>query len=365
MEEAVNEERVSYAGKRVYIGIDVHRAFFVASCVSEGVVVKRCRMPPQSAAVISLITKYFPEAEVKTCYEAGFSGFWLHRELHAAGVSNIVVHAASIEVAANDRVKTDKRDSLKMAEQLSAGRLRGIRVPAVAEERRRLLTRTREQLMRAKRRVQIQIRMRLHQFGMFPAEIERVIRLADVEELLTGMDGELQISISCVYSQWKHLIEQVKELDSEISVQGETDPLIAIYRSVPGIGPLTAHILSSELGDMSQFTNERALFSFTGLTPGEYSSGKSVHRGCISRQGSARLRHVLVEAAWKAIRKDTVLKEFFERIAVKSGKKRAIVAVARKLIGRVRAAVRAHAQYEVGHQKAADVSCGVKEPTIT
>jgi len=353
MEEAMNGERVSFANKRVYIGIDVHRAFFVASCVSEGVILKRCCMPAQSEAVISLITKYFPEAEVKTCYEAGYSGFWLHRELEAAGISNIVVHAASIAVAANDRVKTDKRDSLKMAEQLSTGRLKGIRVPSIKEERRRLLTRTREQLMRAKKRVQVQIRMRLHQFGMFPAGIERVIRLADVEELLTGIDGELQLSISCLYDQWKHIAEQIRVLEKKIGTQALSDPLVAIYRSVPGIGPLTAHILSSEFGDMSQFKNERAIFSFTGLTPGEYSSGNNVHRGRISRQGSTRLRHILVEAAWKAIRKDSVLREFFDRIAVKSGKKRAIVAVARKLIGRVRAAVRAQIQYEVGHKKAA------------
>lgn len=118
----MNGERVSYALKRVYIGLDVHRAFFVASCVCDAVVVKRMRMPPRSEAVISLIRKYFPDSEVRTCYESGYSGFWLHRELCAAGVSNIVVHAASIEVAANDRVKTDKRDSLNMAYQLAAGR---------------------------------------------------------------------------------------------------------------------------------------------------------------------------------------------------------------------------------------------------
>lgn len=349
----MNRERVSFAGKRVYIGLDVHRGFFVASCVSEGEVVKRCRMAAKSQAVISFIGKYFPESEVKTCYEAGYSGFWLHRELEASGISNIVVHAASIEVAANDRVKTDKRDSLKMATQLSAGRLKGIRIPTIEEEQRRLLTRTREQLMRAKRRVQVQIRMRMHQFGLFPEDIERVIRLKDVEELLTKIDGDLQFSIACLYEEWKHILSQVQKLDKELHAQAKEDPLEAIYRSVPGIGPLIARVLSSELGDMSQFRNERALFSFTGLTPGEYSSGKEVHRGHISRQGSSRLRHMLVEAAWKAIRKDEVLKEFFERIAKKAGKKRAIVAVARKLIGRVRAAFRAQTMYEVGHKQAA------------
>ena len=117
----MSKEHVSYAEKRVYIGIDVHRAFFVASCVCEGVVVKRCRMPSKSAAVLALITKYFPGSIVMTCYEAGYSGFWLHRELTSAGISNIVVHAAHVEIESN-RVKTDKRDSQKLAEQLFAGR---------------------------------------------------------------------------------------------------------------------------------------------------------------------------------------------------------------------------------------------------
>ena len=346
-------DRVSYAGRRVYIGIDVHRAFFVASCMCDGVVVKRCRMPATAESVISFVEKFFAEAEVRTCYEAGFSGFWLHRALEAAGISNIVVHAASIEVAANDRVKTDKRDSLKMAEQLSSGRLRGIRIPSVEEERRRLVTRTREQLLKARQRVQIQIRMRLHQFGIFPREIERPLRLKDVEELLVGLDGVLQSTIGTLYTQWKQLAEQIKSLESEMRHEAKTDPLIALYRSVPGVGPLTSQILARELGDMSQFKNERALFRFTGLTPGEYSSGLKVHRGSISRQGSARLRHVLVESAWVAIKKDEVLREVFVRISARSNKKRAIVAVARKLIGRIRAALKAQKQYEVGHKKAA------------
>ena len=110
--------------------------------------------------------------------QAGYSGFWLHRKLVAAGIDCIVVHAASIEVSARDTVKTDKRDSLKIAQQLAAGRLRGVRVPTQEQEqqRRRLLTRTRDQLMNKKRRVMVQIRMRLHYFGLFPAGIQRRIK---------------------------------------------------------------------------------------------------------------------------------------------------------------------------------------------
>ncbi len=167
------------------------------------------------------------------------------------------------------------------------------------------------------------------------------------------MTGDLRLSISYLYEEWVHLASQVRELDKQLAHRSQKDPLDIIYRSVPGIGRLIARVLTSELGDMSQFPNERALFSFTGLTPGEYSSGDKVYRGHISRQGSSRLRHMLVEAAWKAIRKDKVLKEFFERIAKKSGKKRAIVAVARKLVGRIRAALRASTSYELAYKKVA------------
>jgi transposase len=333
--------------------LDVHRSFFVASCVCEGEVVKRCRLGPSSEAVISLISKYFPDCEVKTCYEAGYSGFWLHRELETAGVSNIVIHAASVEVAANNRVKTAKRDSLKLATQLAAGRLQGIRVPSREEGSRRLLARTREQLMRAKRRAQVQIRMRLHQFGMFPEEITGAIRLKDVEAILEHLAGELKLAIEVLYKQWLSVAGEIKELDKHLAEQAKHDPLEAIYRSVPGIGSLTARVLSTELGDMSPFRNVRALYSFTGLTPSEHSSGEKTYRGHISRPGSSRLRHLLVEASWKAMSKDEALAEFFMNLAKRTGKKRAIVAVARKLIGKVRAAVRDSKLYEVQYKEVA------------
>jgi transposase len=196
--------------------------------------------------------------------------------------------------------------------------------------------------------------MRLHQFGLLPASIERALQPKDVEALLGKMTSvNLKLSIEFLYSQWLYLAAKVKELDKYLVVQAKSDPFAAVYLCTPGIGPLISRVLSNELGDMSQFPNERALFSFTGLTPGEHSSGDRICRGHISRQVSARLRYVLVEAAWKAIKQDKVLAEQFERLAARCGKKRAIVAVARKLIGRIRAAFKAHKLYEVGYKKAA------------
>ena len=111
--------------------------------------------------------------------------------------------------------------------------------------------------------------------------------------------------------EWRQTLARIKEINRQLAKQAKADLLEAVYRSVPGVGRLISRIMSAELGDMSQFPNERALFSFTGLTPSEYSSGGHVRRGHISRQDNTRLRHMLVEAAWKAVRKDPVIQEYY------------------------------------------------------
>lgn len=335
--------------------MDVHRDFFMLSAVCKGVAVKRCRIAPRGEAVLNFIVKYFQGAQVRTCYEAGYSGFWLHRYLVGNGVDNIMVNPASVEIESGNRVKTDKIDSLKLALQLEANRLRGIHVPSEEQEQRRLLTRTREQLMSARTRVRMQIRMKLHLYGLFPLEHRGVINQKLVEKILSEqiVSNELKSTIQIQLSQWNSLNAELKAIHKQLKQQASKDPNEKVYRSIPGIGFLVARVLSNELGDMSQFRNERALFSFTGLTPGEYSSGNKIRRGHISRRGSSRLRHVLTEAAWKAIRKDPSMQRAFESIAARRGKLRAIVAMARKLVGRARAIFNTHSSYELDYKKAA------------
>ena len=138
--------------------------------------------------------------------------------------------------------------------------------------------------------------------------------------------------------------------------QAKEDPNDSTYRSVPGVGPLSTRILSNELGDMSQFQNERQLFSYTGLTPSEYSSGENIRKGHITRQGNSRVRAILIEVAWRAIGKDTALATSFERLFPHTGKKRAIVAVARKLIGRIRAAFQQGETYRIDYQGLSNIA---------
>jgi transposase len=325
-----------YSGKRVFVGIDVHKKTNVIAAYCEGDLVKKWSSPACPESIADQLTRFFHGAEVHSAYEAGFSGFRFHRVLVTAGIHNIVVHAASVEIRSNDRVKTDKRDAKKIAEQLAAGRLRSIYIPTEEEERRRSLSRGREQVVERRKSIGNQIKMKLHYLGIgIPNEKKMSESLLKYIETLVLAD-EHRFAMNELIDAWRQESKRIKRFDSELDRQAGKDPLEKIYRSTPGIGSISARTLSNELGDMSRFDNERQLFSASGLTPGEYSSGEHVRRGHISQQGSPRLRGMLTEVAWRAISNDTGLKAFYLRVARRRDSKRAIIAVARKILGRLR-----------------------------
>ena len=342
--------RNSYIGQDIFVGIDVHKkTYYVVARVNQEIV-KKWTAPASPQKLGEQLLKFFGEGRIHTAYEAGFSGFALHRKLVSLGIDNIVVHAAGIEIAVNNRVKTDKRDATKLATLLEAKRLKGIHVPSEREENQRLLTRTREQLVQDRTRVKNKIRMKFHQLGLIDYDENHSMTHKLVKEILIlDVSRELIVAIQAYWRIWKSLDQEIRNIEKELKKQAETDPNEPTYRSVPGVGNISARILSNELGNMSQFPNEGQLFSYTGLTPCEFSSGEAIRRGHISKQGNSRLRAILVEIAWRAIKKDSALEEFFNRLYPRTGKTRAIVAVARKLIGKIRAAFKKKEFYQIGY----------------
>jgi transposase len=346
----MTDQRRSYAEQHVYVGIDVHKDTYTVTCLHHKCIVKRATVQADPAGLAASLPRWFPGATLLSAYEAGFSAFVLHRALTQAGITNIVVNPASIAVAANAKVKTDRRDAKKLAFDLADGRLRGIYVPTEQEELSRLLPRTRAQSVEHRARVARQIKAKLHQFGLIAPTSRRLIThryLREIETWLLPM--ELRLSLSWLSEQWQFATRQLIDIRRLLREQARAQPrLEGVYRSVPGVGEVAARVLATELGDLTRFANERALFSYTGLTPSEHSSGTSIRRGPISRQGSSRVRHVLIEIAWRAVSRDAALHEIVERIAATRGKKRAIVAIARRLVGRMRACFRQGTRYAVG-----------------
>lgn len=331
----------------IFLGIDVHKKTYSISAVQHGSVVRRARMEAEPASVIAFCKKYFANSQIRCAYEAGFCGFHIHRSLTAAGIDNVVVHRASIEVAAGNRIKTDKRDSLKIASHLAAGRLKSIFIPSVEQESNRAVSRLREEFVRARSRVANQIKSHLYLLGLIPIDSQsRVSKpwLKEVSKLKCS--AEDRFCLMMCTRLWLDLSDSIKRIEERLDAQRTREKsLSTIYLSFPGVGPIAASILMNELGDMSHFANEDRLFSYCGLTPSEHSSGEHQRLGHISRQGKALLRKILIQSAWVAIKHDASLESVFLRISKSGGSRKAIVAVARKLIGRIRCCLKENRPY--------------------
>lgn len=340
-----------YNGKEVYVGIDVHKQSFSIYCVCEKEKIKSWSMASDNEELIKQLQTKFAGAKIKSVYEAGFCGYVLHRKLIISGIENIVINPSSIEVASKDRVKTDKKDAKKLAEQLSFGRLACINIPSESEEQTRLMSRLRATQMKERNRVTCRIKSLLMQFGYMSQELSSAASKKWIKQILAGnYPQELGYVLSYHCEQWLSLSEALKETEKALENQTRGNEKLTyleqIYKSAPGIGSLSAQELSRELGDLSQFRNNKCLYSFTGLTPSEFSSGERIRQGGISQCGRPRIRHLLIEIAWRGVYQDKLLLEKFESLSHRRGKKRAIVAIARILIGQIRICIQRGVMYE-------------------
>ena len=105
----MNKKIVTYRGEKIYIGIDVHKKTYTFSAYCQGLVCKTATTPADPKQFTRDIRKWFYGAQIISVYEAGFSGFNLHRELKSAGISNIVINPASLEIASKDKVKNGQK----------------------------------------------------------------------------------------------------------------------------------------------------------------------------------------------------------------------------------------------------------------
>jgi transposase len=192
------------------------------------------------------------------------------------------------------------------------------------------------------------LKHKAHYHGLTgPLDVKKVSKKW-IERIKTiEMRPGLRYAIESLIQEWETYNQKIKEVEELLKKQAKEDSALEeTYNSVRGVGKTASRILANELGDMSQFSSENKLFSHVGLTPSEHSSGERIRKGHITRQGKPILRSILVQCSWVAIRYDESLRKIYERIAAKSGAKIAIVAIARRLIGRIRACFRKNEKYD-------------------
>lgn len=290
-----------------FIGLDVH-AETIAVAVAEphGEVRSLGVIPNRPESIRKLVKKLGPPAQLRVCYEAGPTGYVVYWQLTALEVPCQVVAPTLVPVKAGDRVKTDRRDALKLARSYRAGDLTPVWVPDAAHEALRDLVRARE----AAKKDQVRARHRLGKFLLRhgrrpPVSIKAWTRahLVWVKSAVRFEQAAQEATLLDYIHEVDHVAGRLTRLESAIDAAVHTAPVgmravIEALQALRGVALVTAVTIAAEVGELSRFARPRQLMGYSGAVASEDSSGQRTRRGGITKAGNAHLRRVIVEAAW-------------------------------------------------------------------
>lgn len=338
-----NNKTVRFDDQDFYVGVDVHHKSWKVTIRTAATEVRTMSMPPEPSGLVRYLERHFPGGRYHSAYEAGFSGFWAHRQLEELGVHNRVVHAADVPTSDKERrQKDDVRDSRKLACQLEKGDLKAIYVPDPELAQLRSLCRLRERSRAQTHRLKNRIKGFLKYYGIQMEEDSAYrhwsgVFISRLEALCVepgpGSDA-LAITIDALKEESKRLATITRKLRKHCK-EGPGAEVVSLLRSIPGIGPITAMTLYTEIQDIERFPDLDRFNSFLGLIPSTASSGDQDRSYGITPRCNKKMRALLIEAAWVSIRYDEELLQDFSRLSNRMKKQAAIVRIARKLAARI------------------------------
>lgn len=343
-----------FTGQRIYVGLDVHFKSWSVSIYSQELELKTFTQPADIDLLVRHLNNNYPNAVFEVAYEAGFCGFWIQRYLSDKGISCKVVNAADIPSSHKEnKRKTDKVDSRKIAKALRGGMLTGIYIPDKDGEDNRQLVRVRAKLVRDMTRTKNRIKACLKLQGIIIPEQYgtgrwtlsflkwlKQIPLSAVTRIMLDVHIEELIYMK---TQEKKLLEHIRTIG-----QQHYATELRLLMTIPGIGTIAAMTLLTELGDISRFRKLEHLNSYCGLTPNTHSSGGTERVTGISRMGNGTIKTILIECAWMAIRKDPALLLYYKQCIVRMAANKAIIKVCRKLLNRMRYVLLNKKEYVTG-----------------
>lgn len=289
------------------MGIDLHRLRWYITIRTEDVELFSGSIPGEWKALQHLLDRY-RGYQVQAVYEAGYFGFWLHDHLERYGARSVVTPPSLLPQEYGNRVKTDRRDSRKLAHLLAKGLLKEVWVPSEEERYQRQVIRRRRQLIGDRVWTQNRIKAELRFYGLEIPEATGRWSRAYMTNLrrLPLRDRWIRESFQRLLEQYDFLSEQIRKQTKVLEELAETvqyKERVAILRSVPGIGLIAAMELLLELQDVGRFRRADQPAAYVGLTPSQYSSADKVRMGRITAIGKNELRGTLVEVAWRLIGK--------------------------------------------------------------
>ena len=291
-------------GIKFFVGLDVHKDSIAVGVAEAG------RTPARLIATLAhdlgklrkLLTRYGDPAQVHVVYEAGPTGYGLQRDLAGRGYRCEVIAPSLIPRRAGDRVKTDRRDGIRLAELSRAGELRAVWIPEPADEAIRDLARAREDAVNARTQARHQLKSFLLRHELrYPHRTSWSKTFYRWLATLSFAGSGAQTAFTEYWQAVTSADQRVTRLTVALgnSIAGwRFEEVVKALRALRGIDQISAIGLIAEIGDITRFDHPRQLMSYLGLVPSEHSSGERVARGSITKTGNAHARRLLTEAAW-------------------------------------------------------------------
>lgn len=331
------EGKVEFSGKRCHVGVDVHKLTYYTSILSEDGRYVQFSSPSNPHALISQIREMGVEIIALT-HETGPTGYELAWHCQEVGIPVVVAATTKIPRQITRDGKTDRLDSLKLAEYLSKGMLRAVAIPSRSEHALRELERRRQQLVRSRRKLRQQIKSFLLKNGIVaPDGLDHWSQEALRELLAVDLRNDhLRMTLNSYLREHTFICEEVSEttraLRQELCREGKEE-MLRNLQTIPGVGVTVSQTYAAEIFRPERFDRAEEICAYVGLAPITSQSGQGKARARLQHAGQQYLRSILIESAWVLVRRDAWYRSFYNRIISRTNlPQKAIVAVARKLL---------------------------------
>jgi transposase len=315
----------------IYIGVDFHaRQQTICYLKTKTGELVSCELKHQDKETVRAFYAQFKGHVIVGLEASGYSP-WFERQLEELGCEVWLGHATEIRRRARWRQKNDRRDAELILDLMLHDEFPRLHRPPMQSREVLRMLRYRQKLIKIRTMSKNSLQALALQAGV--ARRSWLFTREGKQELAqTVMTPAMQWQRDHWWYLLQPLNEQLLETMTWLKAQSQDDVCVARLRTHPGIGLLTSLCLVHSLQPVDRFRNTRKVAAYGGFDPVERSSAE---RKCflgISKAGSRILRHLVVEAAQVAVRKDEELKRFYQRLAARRGRPKAKIAVARKLL---------------------------------
>jgi len=316
-----------------YVGCDQHKHYSQIAVKDEtGQMIEQQKLYHHDRDALKAYFDKLPSDSLIALEASGFQP-WLCDLLSELELKFKLVHPRKTRAIAEEKIKTDKLSASVLADLLRANLVYEAFYAPTQMRQFRYWSRYRQSLVHLKTNAKNKIHSILDQLGVQPPTLTDLFGKA-------GRNYLTSLEIPDVYQKaiqgYLKLIDTLQELIT--SVEGKyrcfakENPAIELLKSLPGVGPILAHMILAEIGDIKRFWSSSKLSGYAGMVPSLHQSGQQYYSGPITKQGNKYLRWAFVEAAQRAIHQDVYLAKFYAKIYHKKGRPTAIVAVAHKLL---------------------------------